>query len=126
MLDHFAAANELDFERAVAQFADDVKLIVHPDAFLDEGHFEGSEAVQRWFGNWFATFEPGFHFDIVEIRDLGDVVYLFAHHHGRGRSSGVEVSGQTAYLYTVVEGKIARAELYSTPAEALEAAGVGE
>ncbi|HKN93003.1 MAG TPA: nuclear transport factor 2 family protein [Thermoleophilaceae bacterium] len=126
MRDHFAAANELDFERAVAQFSEDVELVVHPDAFLDEGRFQGLDAVRRWFGNWFATFEPGYHFEIDEVRDLGDVVYMFAHHRGRGRSSGAEVSGQTAYLYTVREGTITRAELYSTPAEALEAAGVEE
>jgi ketosteroid isomerase-like protein len=72
------------------------------------------------------TFEPGYHFDIEEARDLGDVVFLNATHRGRGRSSGVEVQGQTGYLYKVRDGKIVRVELYRSPAEALEAAGVRE
>ena len=123
VLDHFAAANERDFARAVGQFGEGITLIVHPDAFLEEGTFEGIDEVTRWFDSWFATFEPGYRFDIEETRDLGDVVFLMASHGGRGRSSGAQVSGQTGYLYTVHEGKIARAEFYPGRAEALAAAG---
>ena len=57
----------------------------------------------------------------MEARDLGDVVFLDAIHRGRGRSSGVEVHGRTGYLYTVRDGKIVRAELFSSPAAALAA-----
>jgi ketosteroid isomerase-like protein len=120
--DQFAATNDGDFPRAMGMYADDVVLVVHPDAFLESGTFVGREAVGRWFANWFNTFEPGYSFEIEEARDLGDVVYLDATHRGRGRNSGVEVHGRTGYLYTVRDGKIVRAELYSSPAEALAAA----
>ena len=105
---------------------DDVELVVDSDAFLESGTFQGSEAVGRWFGNWFSTFDTGYRFDIREIRDLGDAVFLFAAHQGRGRSSGVEVQGETAYLYTVRAGKVARVEIYASRAKALEAAGLSE
>jgi hypothetical protein len=62
--------------------------------------------------------------DIHEARDLGDVVLLIATHHGRGRSSGAEVHGETGYLYTVRDGKIVRVELHPSGAAALDAAGV--
>jgi ketosteroid isomerase-like protein len=124
VLDQFAATNERDFPRAMSHYADDVVLLVHPDAFLENGTFEGREAVGQWFANWFTTFEPGYHFDIKETRDLGGLVFLSAAHRGRGRSSGIEVSGETGYLYTVRGGKIVRAELYPSPAAALAAAGV--
>jgi ketosteroid isomerase-like protein len=120
--DQFAATNEGDFPRAMSLYADDVELVVHPDAFLEDGTFRGREAVGRWFANWFTTFEPGYHFDIEEARDLGHVVFLLASHRGRGRASGAEVRGQTGYLYTVRDGAVARVELYSSGAEALEAA----
>jgi ketosteroid isomerase-like protein len=123
--DQFAATNERDFPRAMSYYAEDVELVVHPDAFLERGTFKGRDAVGRWFGNWFRTFEPGYHFDITEARDLGDVVLLVADHRGRGRTSGAEVHGQTAYLYRVEGGKIVRAELYPSRADALEAAGGG-
>ena len=124
--DQFAATNERDFPRAMSHYAEDVELVVNPDAFLERGTFKGRHAVGQWFANWFTTFEPGYHFDIEEARDLGDVVFLIATHHGRGRTSGVEVHGQTGYLYRLRGGKIVRVELYPSRAEALEAAGLRE
>jgi ketosteroid isomerase-like protein len=123
--DQFAAVNERDFERAMSHYADDVELVVDPEAFLEAGTFVGREAVGEWFGNWFRTFEPGYHFDLVEARDLGETVLFVYSHRGRGRTSGVEVRGKTAYLYRVRGGKIVRAELYSSREKALEAAGTG-
>jgi ketosteroid isomerase-like protein len=124
--DQFAAVNERDFPRAMSHYAEDVELTIDPDAFLEGGAFKGREAVGQWFGNWFGTFEPGYRFEIEETRDLGDRVYLDASHQGRGRASGVEVHGQTGYLYTLRDAKIIRVELYATPAAALEAADASE
>jgi ketosteroid isomerase-like protein len=126
VLDQFAATNDRDFERAMTFYAEDVELEVSADAFVERGTFSGREAVGEWFGNWFATFAPGYHFDITEARDLGGVVLLVASHRGRGRASGAEVHGDTAYLYTVRNGKIVRAELYRDREAALEAARAQE
>ena len=119
VLAQFAATNEGDFDRAMTYYAEDVVLVVHAEAFLQGGRYKGRDAVGRWFGDWFATFEPGYSFEIEEARDLGDVVFLDASHRGRGRSSGAEVHGRTGYLYAVRDGKIVRAELFATPAAAL-------
>ncbi len=124
--DQFAATNERDFPRAMSHYAEDVELFVDPRGFLQVGTFKGRDAVGGWFADWFTTFERDYHFDIEEARDLGDVVLVIASHQGRGRTSGVEVHGRTGYLYTMHDGKIARVELYSSPAEALEAAGLRE
>jgi ketosteroid isomerase-like protein len=124
--DQFAATNERDFPRAMSLYAEDVELVVHPDAFIERGTFKGRHAVGQWFGNWFKTFEPGYHFDVEEARDLGDVVLLVASHRGHGRTSGLEVHGRTGYLYRVRDGKIARVEIYPGRAEAVEAAGLPE
>ena len=123
VLDQFAAVNERDFSRAMAHYAEDVELIVDPAAFLEGGTFRGRDAVGRWFGNWFGTFEPGYHFEIDEARELGEVILLVATHRGRGRTSGVEVGTQTGYLYSLRDGKVSRVEIYPGRAEALEAAG---
>jgi ketosteroid isomerase-like protein len=124
--DHFSATNAGDFEGAMSYYADDVELFVDPDAFLDGGTFKGRDAVGRWFGQWFATFAPGYTFEISETRDLGDVVLLVATHHGRGRSSGAEVNRETGYLYSFRGGKIVKVELYRDREAALEAAGLNE
>ncbi len=122
--DQFAATNERDFPRAMSHYAEDVELVVDREAFLEGGTYKGRQAVGQWFADWFTTFEPGYRFDVEEARDLGDVVFLVAAHHGRGRSSGAEVHGQTGYLYRLRDGKIVRVELYSSHADALEAAGL--
>jgi ketosteroid isomerase-like protein len=124
--DQFAAVNERDFPRAMSHYAEDVELVVDPDAFLERGTFKGRDAVGQWFANWFTTFEPGYHFDIEQTRDLGDVVLLIASHHGRGRTIGAEVRGQTGYVYRLRGGKIVRLELHPSGAAALEAAGLRE
>ena len=126
VLDQFAATNERDFPRAMSHYAEDVQLVVDPAAFLQSGTFTGRDAVGNWFGDWLATFEPGYRFEIEEARDLGGVILLVATHQGRGRSSGAEVRGQTGYLYTVRRGKIARVELFVDRAAALEAAGLSK
>jgi ketosteroid isomerase-like protein len=124
VLAQYRATNERDFPRAMSYYAEDVELVVHPDASLERGTFSGREAVGRWFGNWFRTFEPGYRFEITEARDLGDVVLLVADTHGRGRTSGAKVHGQVAYLYEVRDRKITRAEFFADRAAALRAAGI--
>jgi len=124
LLEHFAATNEGDFPKAMTYYDEDVVLVVDENAFLDAGTFTGRDAVGKWFGDWFSTFERGYSFEIEETRDLGDAVFFVATHYGRGRSSGVEVRGQTGYVYTFRDGKIIRAELYRDRASALEAAGL--
>ena len=119
----FEAVNRRDFEHAMSLYAEDVVLVVHDDAFLDAGRFEGKGAVGKWFGDWFATFEPGYRFDIQDARMVGDYVFLDAAHRGHGRSSGIEVGGRTGYLYEVRDGLVARVELFREPEDALRAAG---
>jgi ketosteroid isomerase-like protein len=121
--DQFAATNERDFARAMSHYADDVELVVDPEAFLEAGTFKGREAVGEWFGNWFRTFQPGYHFELDEARDLGDRVLVVASHHGEGRSSGATVRGKTAYLYRLRGKKIVNVEIYPGRDQALEAAG---
>jgi ketosteroid isomerase-like protein len=122
VLDQFAGVNERDFARVMDGYAEDVVLVVHPEAFLNAGTFEGREAVGKWFGDWFRTFEADYRFDIEQARDLGDVVFLDASHHGHGRTSGAEVHGRTGYLYTVRDSKVARVEIFASASDALAAA----
>ena len=120
----FAATNAQDFPTAMTFYAEDVVLAVDPEAFLDGGTFRGRRAVGRWFADWFATFEPGYEFEIEEARDLGDRVLLVASHRGRGRTSGAEVSGRSGYVYSLRGGLIVRVELLRSRAAAIAAAGL--
>jgi ketosteroid isomerase-like protein len=124
--EQFAATNDRDFERAMAFYADDVVLVVN-EGFLNTGTFSGKERVGEWFGDWFRAFGPDYSFEITEAEVLHPgLAYLFAVYGGSGRASGVEVSGQSAYLYRVEDGKITRVQLFPTREEAMEAASLPE
>jgi hypothetical protein len=45
---------------------------------------------------------------------------------GRGKSSGVEVETRAAHVWTIPNGNAIPIQMFGTPAEALEAAGLRE
>jgi ketosteroid isomerase-like protein len=127
VLDQFAAVNERDFARAMSHYADDVTLFASEESGPKAGFFAGKEAVGEWFGDWFATFAPGYRFEIQEARELpGGLILIFARHGGRGRLSGAPIQGETGYLYRVRDGKVSRVGFFATRADALEAASFPE
>ncbi|MGZ5308689.1 MAG: nuclear transport factor 2 family protein [Solirubrobacterales bacterium] len=124
--DQYAAVNERDFERAMSHYADDVELVVG-SGYLLAGTFKGRDAVGRWFGDWFDSFDHGARFEVTEISEMeGGAILLVADHYARGRASGVEVHGTVVWLYSLRQGKIIRVEGYESRAEALEATGLQE
>jgi ketosteroid isomerase-like protein len=123
----FEAVNARDFAAAMEAYAEDVDLIARgPLGEMVGRAATGKQAVGEWFGDWFRQFEPGYRFQIEDARSSGDRVFLVATHGGRGRASGAPVEGETAYVYTVRDGKISRVELFADRDEALEAAGLSE
>jgi ketosteroid isomerase-like protein len=121
--DYFETVNDGDFAQAMRYYTDDVELVVPAEAFLEAGTFRGKDAVGLWFGNWFRAFQRGYQFDLEEIRDVGDAVFVLAHHHGRGKASGAEVRSTIAYLFRVGDGHIGKVELFTDGRSALDAAG---
>jgi ketosteroid isomerase-like protein len=123
--DHYAAANERDFARAMSHYAEDVELFVPSGASVIAGTFTGRDSVGRWFGDWFATFDTDARFDIEDVIDIDDTSVLFlAKHHVRGRASGVEVDGDVIWLYRLRDGKIVQVRGFESRSEALKAVGL--
>ena len=69
---------------------------------------------------------PGYRFDIDELLDAGDRVFVLATHHGRGRHSGATVVQRTAFVYTLSKGKVGRVEVWTDREAALEAVRLRE
>ena len=124
--EYFETVNEGDFARAMRYYADDVELVIPGEVFLEAGTFRGRDAVGSWFGNWFRAFQRGYRFDLDEMRDLGDAVFVVARNRGRGKASGAEVRTSFAYLFRIGEGQISKVELFPDRRSALEAAGLSE
>jgi len=105
----YEAVNERDFERAMSHYAEDVVLVVHDG--LAPGTYEGADALGRWYGDWFATFDRDSHFDITRLEPRVDgSILLVADYQGSGRASGAKIEGNVVWLYRLSEGKIIRVE----------------
>ena len=96
-----------------------------PARYPDAEEFRGREGLLRWermlrevWGEW--RFEP------QEFHDLGDRVLVLTRVVAEGGSSGVRLDAQTGHLWSFREGRATSIEIYLDPAEALEAAGLGE
>jgi ketosteroid isomerase-like protein len=86
----------------------------------------GKEAAVAWLADWFGRFDSDYRFEIEESLDWGDRVLVVTTHRGKGRASGVPISGQTAQVMTVRDSKIVRQDFFASRAEALEAGGLAE
>lgn len=93
-----------------------------PDA---GGSVVGVPAVREFFRSWVGAFEE-FSFDIEEMIETGDSVFVSMHQHGVGKSSGVGVDQSFAQVWTFRDGRVIRFKAYSSRAAALEAAGLAE
>jgi|SRR5271167_546758 len=101
-----------DFECAFCRF-DDVKT------------YAGLDGLRALWLDWLAPWAR-YRVEIDEAIDLGDRVLLLIHDYGcrEGSTHEVELSGSA--IWTVRDGKIARAEFYPIRHDALTAAGLAE
>jgi ketosteroid isomerase-like protein len=115
--DLFAAANERDFPRALAHYAPDVELVV--PSGLHAGTFTGRDAVGRWMGDWYQSFDREARFEFDDIVELdADSVLVVAKHHARGRASGAEIHGQVIWIYRLSARKIVHIEGFESRQDA--------
>ena len=60
------------------------------------------------------------------IVDAGDSVVVVSSWRGRGKASGLAFAESLGSVWTISDGKVTRIVNYRDPADALEAAGLGE
>jgi ketosteroid isomerase-like protein len=91
-----------------------------PDAVTYRGH-------EGWL-EWRAHFAEAWETDALEPEEYIDAgngrVVLLARLSARGKGSGVAVERREGIMWTVRDGKTVRIDYYSSPDEALEAAGL--
>jgi ketosteroid isomerase-like protein len=87
--------------------------------------FKGPDGVRRWIAEIDAAFGR-FEVRTSEFRDLGDRALVLGGIRLQGKASGIEIEQPMGWLLQLRGGKLARMFFYSSHAEALEAAGLGE
>jgi ketosteroid isomerase-like protein len=88
--------------------------------------FRGVGAVLDFFAAWSEPYDE-WSYDVEKILDAGanQVVVTF-HQRGKPHGSDSWVEMRYGIVYTVKGGLLSRAQMYATPEEALEAAGLSE
>jgi ketosteroid isomerase-like protein len=84
---------------------------------------QGIDAVRNYIRS-FEKYWDEIRFEPLEYLDAGERVVVVARLVGRGKKSGVEVSRDWAYVWTLRDGKALRMQGYDSRDEALEAAGL--
>jgi ketosteroid isomerase-like protein len=87
--------------------------------------YRGHEGVLRAWARWAEAWEE-FTTEVEQIVDAGERLVSIHTVNLQGKHSGVSMTFRYAYLYTLRDGKVIHLRSYVNPAEALEAAGLGE
>jgi ketosteroid isomerase-like protein len=100
----------------------EIEWVNPPDA-VEAGTRQGIDAFGTAVDTLAATFD-GVHVEIEELFDVGDRVVVVATLRGHGRGSGADIERRQGYIWTFRDGKAVRFEWFTTPDDALIAAGV--
>jgi ketosteroid isomerase-like protein len=112
-----------DNEAALALYDPTIEIDLTEYAGADAGVYRGLEGVDEFFRDRLSAFGD-LQTVVEEWIDAADQVIAMVHSYGRGKRSGVPVEMVQAHLWTVLNGKLKRLQIFATKAEALEAAGL--
>jgi ketosteroid isomerase-like protein len=109
----------------IAQMCDpEIEWIEDPqraDGRVYRGHDGVRESFERWLDQW-----DEYGIEAERFTDCGDNVLVVAREHGRGATSGANVSARIYLVFTFREGKVLRYQEFYDEATAREAAGLPE
>jgi ketosteroid isomerase-like protein len=91
----------------------------------DIGVFKGHEAMRRYYGQWYETFDD-LAVQSEELIDCGEQVVAAVRVKGRMKGSDAAVDMSLGIVYTVKDGLIVRGREYASREEALAAIGAAE
>jgi ketosteroid isomerase-like protein len=92
---------------------------------LDVQDFHGRDGLRRMMDEWIGTWED-FTVELRRARETGDVVLTTMLQRGRGKVSGVPLTEEVTFAFTVHDGAVARWQIFHSEEEALAALGLEE
>jgi ketosteroid isomerase-like protein len=122
-LQAFDAINRRHLDALLALIDDDVEIVTRIAAM--EGGVHGHDGMRRWWENMFTAF-PDYYFEVVDVRDLGDVTLASLRALGHGAGSDVPFEDRLWHASQWRRGQCVWWRAFETEAEALEAAGLRE
>ena len=82
---------------------------------------ERGSSSTDWVGAW-----DDWELNMEELHEAGDQVVAILRQRGRAKSTGLPVDMHFGQVWTIRDGKQLRMQMYASPEEALEAAGLRE
>jgi ketosteroid isomerase-like protein len=113
-----------DYQSTFQYISEDVEFYEPPDVSggsVARGHEGMARSLGRWLGAW-----DDYHYELRELIDAGDRVFVRGWQSGRGKGSGVEISEEIFSVWTVRAGKAVEQRMFRDRIQALEAAGLEE
>jgi ketosteroid isomerase-like protein len=121
----FEAFMRGDLDTVLKTLDPDIEVFVPLD-LPNSGKYHGHEGYLEWVRNWMDAWEE-YTLEAEEFRAIDDDhVLTVARQSGRGRGSGLEVSGRVYFLGEYRGGKAVRLHLYLDEDSALTAAANGD
>jgi ketosteroid isomerase-like protein len=90
-----------------------------PEQQVYEGVDEARGFLEEWTGAW-----DDWEIEVDALREAGDKVLAIMRQRGRSKATGTPVDMSFAQVWTIRDGKQTRMDMYSDPAEAMEALGL--
>jgi ketosteroid isomerase-like protein len=106
----------------LSQFDPDAELDARGRVF-DPAVYRGHEEITRYFDQLDEVWERQV-LEPLEIVEVDDKVVVPVRITTLGKGSGAETTSEAAHLWTIRDGKVLRLQIFQTPAEAFEAAGL--
>jgi ketosteroid isomerase-like protein len=119
----FQAFNDRDLDAVLAGLDQEVEAF--PRLAAVEGGYRGHDGVRRWWAQLLDAF-PDFHVEILEVRDLGDLMVLTLRLRGHGAGSDTPIDAMHWQVTQLRDGNVIRWRVYTSESEALEAVGLRE
>lgn len=107
-----------------ALVAADVVVTQFPEQ-IDVRDYHGHEGVRQVMIDWIGSWED-WSIEILDAREVDDLVLASARQRGRGKGSGVPMEAEAKFAFTVRDGLIERWQMFSSEQQALEALGLAE
>lgn len=120
-------------EATATALRDAIAPLLHEDfeaAFPDWApgqriRFEGLEGLRAAWLEWLEPWES-YRTEIEDVLDVGDEVVVLTRDYGQRAGTAEEVGVVAAAVWTVRDGKLAKAAFYLSRSEALEAVGLSD
>jgi ketosteroid isomerase-like protein len=117
----YETSNRGDFERVLEYFSPDVELIV-PDTLPDPGLYRGRDALFRYFANWYVTLFESWRVEELDTTQFGSAVVTEHRLRGKGRTSSMEITMESASVNVVRDGVIVKSSPQASLADAVAVA----